>query len=182
MAPTYDNLVDKLAATCVSIHNNTFRPPHNNDGKTNEALILQHDALLALRISTIPTERQRAICLAANLKFEHNGAAPTHQTSQQDPDTDTNSSSLPVYPATNMPRAEREAREDQDLVSRLAELRPREVAQAVVDVVGRINGGLLEQSRIHRRDRCEDVEIKGKAEYKGEQEVREEEVSKKEKK
>lgn len=184
MAATYDSLVDKLAATCVSIHNDTLRPPHNNDGKSNEALILQHDALLALRISTIPTERQRAICLAANLKFDHNGAAPTHQ----DPDTDKNSSTLPVYPATNTPRAEREAREDQDLVLRLAELRPKEVAQAVVDVVGRISGGLLEQSRIHRRDRYEEVEIEGEAEhkweaeYEGEQEVREEEVSKKEKK
>lgn len=93
-----------------------------------------------------------------------------------------------MYPATNTPRAEREAREDQDLVLRLAELRPKEVAQAVVDVVGRISGGLLEQSRIHRRDRYEEVEIEGEAEhkweaeYEGEQEVREEEVSKKEKK
>jgi len=105
MSPTYDNLVDKLAATCVSIHNDTLRPPHDNDGKTNEALILRHDARLALHISTLPFERQRAICQDANLEFDRAEAAPIHPATQPEVHTATK----PTLPLISPPRSKNAA-------------------------------------------------------------------------
>ncbi len=158
MSPTYDNLVDKLAATCVSIHNDTLRPPHDNDGKTNEALILRHDARLALHISTLPFERQRAICQDANLEFDRAEAAPVHPATQPEAHTATKPT-LPLIPppAAKTPQAEAEADEDQDLVFRLQELKPAEVAQAIVDVAGRIRGGLLENNQSARNDGIQEM-------------------------
>lgn len=165
MSPTYGELVDKLAATCISIHNDTPRPLHNNDGKINETLILHHDALLALRISNLPCERQRAICQAANPNFDSTVAVSTCTITEQKSHSNTISTLPLLYPPSKIPQSEAEACEDQNLVFRLRELKPEEVKQAVVDVVGKIMGGLLGNGRTFQRNRRDGAESEGEVEH-----------------
>lgn len=84
MVSNYDALIRTIAEICNKIRDDVMTRPQDmlngrdrNEGNLHEAMVIHHDALLAHKISNLPTDRKHAICVEAGLRYENTDAAPT---------------------------------------------------------------------------------------------------------
>ena len=168
MVTNTNALVRTLAEICNKIRHGSMRQPQDmlngedrNEGNLHEALVMYHDARLALEISNLSPERQRAICVEAGLRYENIEDDPTHPNREDEVhglgDLVLNSEPLPT---TGPQRGYGFGTADTNLFFRLKAL-GKETQQAIFDVVGMIREGSLELFLGGRRGRQREEEEDG---------------------
>ena len=160
MAPKFSKLAEEIAKVCDKIRQGTRISIDSN--KTNEGLMIYHDALLVLCISDLPDDKQRALCASANQRFEKIEPDQLFPPREHEGRTFT-STAVDLLTTSGAMQAGREVERgtDMELYFRLMAL-PKETQQAVVDVVSAMRGGEAKAGgRGHGREHDE-------AEYEGE--------------